>query len=68
MQKAAMWYQRAAEQGNMKGQYEWGDCYYNGWGVDKNEEEAVRWYRKAAEQGYAQAQCTLGDCCLKGKA
>ena len=34
--------------------------YNMGYGVPKNESEAVRWYRKSAMQGYAKAQNNLG--------
>ena len=34
--------------------------FANGFGVAKDEVEAVNWYRKAAEQGHAQAQANLG--------
>ena len=37
-------------------------CYYNGTGVDEDEEEAVEWYRKAAEQGLVSAQKRLAKC------
>ena len=47
-------------------QYSLGDCYYYGWGVAEDEEEAVKWYRKAAEQGYAGAQNDLGLCYKNG--
>src|SRR2546425_2396105 len=39
-----------------------GVCYYNGWGVTKNLQEALSWYRKSAEQGHARAQRNLGVC------
>jgi hypothetical protein len=35
-------------------------CYEFGFGVAKDENEAVNWYRKAAEQGYFKAQEELG--------
>ncbi|MBR2921623.1 MAG: sel1 repeat family protein [Kiritimatiellae bacterium] len=41
-------------------QFYLGVMYDNGWGVTKDDSEAVKWYRKAAEQGYARAQCNLG--------
>ncbi|ACE05847.1 hypothetical protein Aasi_0432 [Candidatus Amoebophilus asiaticus 5a2] len=53
-------YERAVRQGCPKVQYSLGKMYYNGWGVDKNYQEAVEWYQKAANQGYAEAQYQLG--------
>jgi TPR repeat protein len=43
-------------------QFYLGVMYANGFGVAKDESEAVKWYRKAAEQGIAQAQFNLGKC------
>ena len=53
---------KAAEQGDAQAQYNLGNCYDFGDGVEKNLSEAVKWWRKAAEQGYAQAQFFLGAC------
>ena len=49
-----------AEQGDVAAQTNLGILYANGWGVARNDAEAVRWYRKAARQGYANAQTNLG--------
>ncbi|MHB9147215.1 MAG: patatin-like phospholipase family protein [Candidatus Amoebophilus sp.] len=53
-------YERAVRQGCPKAQYNLGKMYYNGWGVDKNYQEAVEWFQKAANQGLAWAQYQLG--------
>ena len=53
---------KSAEQGDAKAQYNLGVCYYNGYGVEKDYQEAVKWYHKAAEQGDAMAQFNLGLC------
>ena len=37
-------------------QFNLGTCYDVGWGVEKNEAEALKWYRKASAQG-----CKLAD-------
>lgn len=39
-----------AEQGNAEAQYNLGICYDNGYGIEKNIEEAVKWYRKAVSK------------------
>ena len=57
--EAAKWYRKAAEQGHSEAQYQLGECYYCGHGVDKDYNEAVKWFRKAAEQGNSDAQYTL---------
>lgn len=48
-------------------QFDLGLKYYNGYGVPKNDAEAVKWYRKAADQGYASAQSNLGVMYAKGE-
>ena len=58
--KAAIWYQRAAEQGHAQAQVNLGISYYAGKGVKQNHAEAAIWYQRAAEQGHAQAQYNLG--------
>lgn len=47
----AQWYEKAAEQGHVKAQYETGMCYYHGEGVEKNEEKARYWLKKSADNG-----------------
>src|SRR6185312_363888 len=59
-------YQQAAEQGDAQAQYNLGQCYRLGTGVEKDEQKAVEWYQKAAEQGDAQAQYNLGQCYRRG--
>ena len=51
-----------AEQGEADAQYNLGDCYYNGNGVEQSYSKAAKWFRLAAEQGLAQAQYALGVC------
>jgi TPR repeat protein len=58
----------AAEKGNAKAQNLLGQCYSEGYGVSKNEDEAAKWINKSldavralAEQGDAEAQSELGD-------
>ena len=46
----------AAEQGYPPAQYDLGNCYLNGLGVQKSQAEAVEWIRKAAVQGHEKAQ------------
>jgi len=53
------WYRKAAEQGYAVGQSNLGFMYSNGYGVPKNDAEAIKWYRRAAKQGYAEAQYNL---------
>ena len=43
----------------MEAQFELGEMYSDGLGVEKNIELAVNWFRKAAELGSFEAQETL---------
>ena len=40
-------------------QYYLGEMYAGGFGVAKDESEAVKWYRKSAEQGHERAKEAL---------
>ncbi|MCR5338769.1 MAG: tetratricopeptide repeat protein [Lachnospiraceae bacterium] len=60
-------YQQKAGQGDARAQYELGQCYTNGYGIEEDIEKAVFWYKKSAEQGYASAQYSLGDCYYYGE-
>ena len=53
--KALDYYKKAALQGYSEAQYNVGWCYFNGYGVEADQEEAMCWIRKAAEQEYALA-------------
>jgi len=49
-----------AESGDAASQFDLGDRYIQGQGVEKNVAEGLKWWRKAAEQGFADAQFQLG--------
>lgn len=59
-QKAAQWYQKAAEQGHVKAQYNLGYLFQEGEGVQKDIHKAMYWFEKAAEQGFVDAYYNLG--------
>lgn len=61
-EKAAKFFEQAANQGNAEAQFWIGLLYDNGDGVYMNKETAVMWYRKSAEQGYVDAQVNLARC------
>src|SRR5579864_924144 len=67
LKAAAMWFRKAAEQGNVDGQFKLGAMYEHGRGVDADATEAANWYRKAAQQGHTGAQLKLGDFYYDGK-
>lgn len=58
--QAALWYRKAADQGNIAAEIKLADLYRDGRGVPRDMAQAVAWYRKAADQGDAGAQGTLG--------
>lgn len=49
----------AAEKGYVEAQYEIGEAYYYGYGVEENKEEAVKWYKLAADNGSGYAKKKL---------
>ena len=58
--KATDYYKLAAEQGHDVAQYNLGNMYENGKGVEQSYAKAAEWYCKAAEQGNHEAQRQLG--------
>ena len=48
---AAIWFRRAAEQGDAIAQLNLGELYESGRGVSRDRVEAWRWYSYAARQG-----------------
>ena len=53
-------FHESAEQGDALAQYQLGNMYLNGIGVEQKYFMAVHWFRKAAEQREAIAQYFLG--------
>jgi TPR repeat protein len=53
------YYPRITAYARMQAQSKLGFCYLNGFGVEKNKEEAVKWYRLAAASGDAVAVSKL---------
>ena len=51
----------AAKRNHCEATFNLGVCYYNGVGVDKNEEIAVRLFKKAVTLGSASAEKILAD-------
>lgn len=58
--KAAEWYLKAAELGNVGGQAGLGYLYLTGSGVEQDYSKAFEWYNKAAEQGSDIGQYMIG--------
>jgi TPR repeat protein len=53
------YYPSIVARARLEAQCKLGFCYLNGFGVEKNKEEAVKWYRLAAESGDAAAVSKL---------
>jgi TPR repeat protein len=60
-------FEALAKQGMAAAQTNLGLMYSKGYGVTRDESEAVRWYRLAAEQSQAQAQNNLGFMYVNGE-
>ena len=64
--KKIQYYKKAIEQGYFLSEFNLGDCYYNGDGVEQDLTLAAKWYEKAAERGHKFAQNSIGDCYYYG--
>ncbi len=56
-----------AEVGDPKAQSLLGLMYYHGYGVKRDDSQAVKWFRRAADQGQAEAQFYLGVMSAEGQ-
>ena len=56
----------SAEAGNAYAATLLGDCYGKGWGVQRDDAQAVAWYRKGAEAGDTMGMVALANCYLFG--
>ena len=56
-----------AEDGDKLAQNLVATCYYKGYGVPRDFEEAVKWWKKSAEQNFALAQYNLGNAYTAGE-
>lgn len=61
------WLRKASGKGCQEADYLIGDCYYHGWGVDEDCDEALVWYKRAADAGHADAAEQVGSLRRKGK-
>ena len=59
--EAVKWYRKAAEQGDVNGEFCLGDMYENGKGVETNLAKARELYRKAAAKGHDSAKKRLAS-------
>ena len=56
-----------AEKGDAEAQFQLGQCYEKGKGVELDARKAYDWYRKSAEQEHAKAQMALGGLYYLGR-
>lgn len=47
------------DQSNVDIQFEIGQCYLHGWGVEQSNNEAEKWFQQAADQGHEEAMSLL---------
>ncbi len=59
-------FRAAAEQGDAEAQWELGNCYFEGLGVEQSFDKAAEWYGKAAAQGHSTAEGDLDACFENG--
>lgn len=59
-EEAAKWFLMAGNKGDAEAQYEMGNLFRTGRGVNKSYTEAVRWYQLSASQGNTGALFSLG--------
>jgi TPR repeat protein len=67
VQAAAVWYEAAAEGGQLQATFRLAQCLRYGLGVDKQPEVAFDWIQKAATRAHADSQHELGEASLVRK-
>ena len=66
-EQAVNWYRKSADQGFVDAQFNLGNMYLRGGGIEQDYTLAYSWFIKAAEQGDAASQYNLGLMYIKGK-
>lgn len=64
---AYIYFKKAAKQNLAKATFWLGQCYLNGWGIEKNDEFAFECFKKSTEQEFEEAYYELAHCYQKGK-
>ena len=65
--EAAVWYRKAADNGERAAQFNLGEMFMRGRGVEKSEEEAAQWFSKAAQLDHPGAEYQLGMMYIRGR-
>ncbi|CAI2173218.1 19834_t:CDS:2 [Funneliformis geosporum] len=60
--ESAIWYKRAANNGNTTAKFYLAECYRLGKGIKKNEIKAFEFYKMLSESEISDAQFQLGNC------
>ncbi|KAF0979539.1 hypothetical protein FDP41_001456 [Naegleria fowleri] len=63
-EKALEWFLKAAEHGHALAEFNIGGLYFNGMGVEKDDEVSLEWYRRSASGGYPKSQFYVGKMLL----
>jgi TPR repeat protein len=64
--RAAFWFEKAAEQGIANARYNLGVLYHQGLGTARDIDRAIDWYSQAAAQGHPEASYNLGIAHIEG--
>ena len=59
--EALYWHNKAAANGDLESYNRMGHHYAYGWGVQKNESEAIRWYMKGVNKNYADSMYAMAS-------
>jgi TPR repeat protein len=65
--EAVGWFKKAAAQGYAPAEFQMGQFYDFGFGVEQDDAQALAWYRKSAEHGSAAGQRSVGEFHRKGR-
>lgn len=65
--EAAVYFEKAANNGFDKATFILGNMYYNGDGVEKSYEKAAEWFRASAESGDSDGCLRYGMCLIEGE-
>jgi len=67
IKQAAVWYRKAADQGNASAELNLGAAYYGGQGVPKDPKQALKYFQLSAQQGNGRAQFNLATLYTNGE-
>lgn len=64
--KAAIWFKKAASQGNVGAIYYYGYLQFNGMGISQDKALGIKYLELASKKGFPMADYQLGKICLEG--